>query len=115
MSCHTHTNLPPDEVVRYALAQKERGVDVVKIVNDCATDSQLQDHLNLIFRLKEALGDTPFLLLGSGPKGRILRQIGPQLGVCMYLCAVRHKPGYAQLQPLLRAMRQARDNMIFIP
>lgn len=33
ISSHTHTHLSMDEVLRYANAQKERGADVVKIVN----------------------------------------------------------------------------------
>lgn len=115
MSCHTHTCLPDDEVIRYALVQKERGADVIKIVNECHTEEDFRRSVNLPFKLKDALGDTPFLFLTGGAYGRIIRQIGPQLGVCMYLCAQRHKPGYARLQPMLRAMKQVRDNMIFLP
>lgn len=115
MSCHTHTCLPDEEVIRYALAQKERGADVVKIVNECKTEADYRRALNLPFKLKDALGDTPFLFLTSGVGGRVIRQIGPQLGVCMYLCAVRHKPGFTNLQPLLRAMKQVRDHLIFMP
>ena len=115
MSCHTHACLPDDEIVRYALAQKERGADVVKIVNECPTEEDFRRAVNLPFKLKDALGDTPFLFLAGGAHGRIIRQIGPQLGVCMYLCAPSHKPGYARLQPLLRAMKQVRDHMIYLP
>lgn len=115
MSCHTHACLDDDEIIGYALAQKERGADVIKIVNECPTEEDFRRAVNLPFKLKDALKDTPFLFLCGGSYGRIIRQIGPQLGVCMYLCAQRHKPGYTRMQPVLRAMKQVRDNMIFLP
>lgn len=115
MSSHTHSCLDDDEVIRYALAQKERGADVIKIVNECPTEDDFRRAVNLPFKLKDALGNTPFLFLTGGTGGRVIRQIGPQLGVCMYLCAQSHKPGYTRMQPMLRAMKQVRDNMIFLP
>ena len=115
MSSHTHCYLEPDRVIYYAKAHKMRGADVAKIVNDCGSDQQLRAIVDTTFRLNEELEGLPYLYLCGGSWGRVFRQIGPQLGVCMYLCAQRHKPGYSRMQPTLRSMKQVRDNMIFLP
>ena len=115
ISSHTHTHLCQEDVVRYAQAQKARGADVVKIVNQSNGRDELRESLNTIFRLEKMLGGTPFLFLTGGKDSSILRQTGPLFGVCMYLCAPVHKHGFTRQQPLLRAMRQVRDNMIFLP
>ena len=111
ISTHTHTHLSQDEVVRYALAQKARGADVVKIVNQANGRDQLQESVNTIFSLEKELDGTPFLFLISGDCSSIIRQTGPLYGVCMYLCAPWYRPGYTRQQPLLRSMKQVRDNL----
>lgn len=111
MSSHTHTHLSEAEVVRYAKAQKARGVDVVKIVNLANGRDQLQESVNTIFSLEKELDGTPFLFLTSGDCSSIIRQTGPLYGVCMYLCAPWYRPGYTRQQPLLRSMKQVRDNL----
>lgn len=111
ISSHTNTHLTEAEVVRYALAQKARGADVVKIVNLANGRDQLHESVNTIFGLEKELEGTPFLFLTSGDCGSIIRQTGPLYGVCMYLCAPFYKPGYTRQQPLLRSMKQVRDNL----
>lgn len=113
ISSHTHTHLSREEVLRYALAQKERGADVVKIVNLANGRDQLQESMNTIFSLKKELEDTPFLFLTGGRDSSIIRQTGPLYGVCMYLCAPWYRPGYTRQQPLLRNMKLVRDNLLY--
>lgn len=114
MSSHTHTYLDADTVLQYAHAQKERGADVVKIVNASHTREQLEESVNMIFRLKRELAGTPFLFLTNGAYCRPIRQLGASFGVCMYLCVTDYRPGYSKEQPTLRAMKAIRDNMLFI-
>ena len=115
ISSHTHTHLSMDEVLRYAKAQKERGADVVKIVNQANGREELQESVNCIFQLHKELDGMPFLFLTSGSGSSIIRQTGPLYGVCMYLCAPWYRKGYTRQQPLLRSMKQVRDNLLFWP
>lgn len=114
MSTHTHAFLSEETIIQYALAQKERGADIVKIVHFADTMEQLETNINLLFRLKRELQDTKFLFLANGKCCIPLRQLGPSFGVCMYLCVPQYKPGYSKEQPLLRSMKIARDNLMFL-
>ena len=111
MSSHLHAYLPPDEVLRYARAQKERGVDIVKIVSEAHDEEQRMANIELVLRLKRELGDVPFLFLNCGEYGKTLRQIGPALGVCMYLCLESNPPDGPAIQPLLSEVKAIRDAM----
>ena len=113
ISSHTHTHLTMDEVLLYAHAQKARGADVVKIVNLANGREELQESVNTIFRLQNEMEGTPFLFLTSGSGASIIRQTGPLFGVCMYLCAPWYRKGYTRQQPLLRSMKQVRDNLLY--
>lgn len=114
ISSHTHAFLDEDTVVKYALAQKERGADVVKIVNGSYTREQMEASFNMIFRLKKELGDTKFLFLTNGEYCRPIRQYGPAFGVCMYLCMHEYFVGSGIEQPLLKSTKQIRDNTMFL-
>lgn len=114
ISTHTHAYLDAETISRYAAAQKERGADVVKIVNFAGDRQQLRDNMDMVFRLQRELEGMPFLFLANGACSRPLRQTGPLFGVCMYLCVVQHKPGYSKEQPVLRSMKQIRDNLMFL-
>ena len=114
ISSHTHTHLSIDEVLRYAHAQKERGADVVKIVNFSKSRQELEESMEMIFRLEREMEGTPYLFLANGKTCRPIRQTGPLFGVCMYLCVVSYQTGYSKEQPLLRSMKQIRDNLMFL-
>lgn len=115
ISCHTQAFLGEEELVRIALEQKRRGADIVKIVNRTDTREEMEADFRVIFRLRKELGDTRLLLLANGPYSRPLRQLGPSFGVCTYLCAPEYKPGYSKEQPILSAMKTARDRLMFLP
>ena len=111
MSTHLSRFFPKDEAIAYAKAQKERGVDVVKIVNKTNNEDEMMENLETIHALKKELGDTPYLFLAGGKGGHLVRQMGPALGVCMYLCTTRYFPVTAKQQPKLRSAKAIRDNM----
>ena len=115
ISCHTEAFLGEEELVRIALEQKRRGADVVKIVNRTDNREELETDFRVICRLRRELGDTRLLLLANGPYCRPLRQLGPSFGVCTYLCAPVYKPGYSKEQPILKAMKSIRDQLMFLP
>ena len=112
MSSHTHTHLSEDEAVAYAKAQKERGADVCKIVNFSNTEDEEQENIRAILRIKKEVGGK-FLFLANGEYCHTIRQIGTSLGVCMWLCVQSYKPGTSREQPLLRSMRQVKDNLFY--
>ncbi|MBO5271161.1 MAG: type I 3-dehydroquinate dehydratase, partial [Clostridia bacterium] len=91
ISTHTSRFFTEEEVVSYAKAQMERGADVVKIVSKANTEDEQMEALQTIHRLKKEC-DRPFLFLVGGKYTRLIRQIGPALGVCMYLCVQRYRP-----------------------
>lgn len=115
ISSHTHAHLSADEVLRYAHAQKERGADVVKIVNFSNTRDELNESMEMIFRLEKEMEGTPYLFLTGGKTSGPVRQLGPMFGVCVYLCVVERREGYVKEQPILRVMKQIRDNLVFLP
>ena len=111
MSTHTSRYFDEEEVLAYARAQAERGADVVKIVSKANSEEEQMAALQIIHRLKREL-DRPFLFLVGGSHTRLVRQIGPALGSCMYLCVQRYFPVTAKAQPTLRATKAIRDNML---
>ena len=111
MSTHLSRFFDREEVLSYAKAQKQRGADVVKLVNKTGNEEEMMENLNTIHALKRELEGTPFLFLASGEGGHLIRQIGPALGVCMYLCTVRYRPVTAKQQPKLRSAKAIRDHM----
>ena len=112
MSTHIHDYFDEETTLKIALAQKERGADVVKIVNFARTEDELMANINTVYRLKKELDGTPFLYLANGDKCRLLRQMGARLGVCMYLCVQNYTPVTSKEQPLLRSMKIARDALL---
>ncbi len=111
ISSHFGRFLDEEETLRHAKAQRERGADIVKIVNHSQNEEQQLKNFEIIYRLNKEL-DCPFLHLANGKKSKLLRQMGPALGVCMYLCMNSyHLPQNSKEQPLLRAMHTIRENM----
>ncbi|MBO5897668.1 MAG: type I 3-dehydroquinate dehydratase [Clostridia bacterium] len=108
MSAHFRDYIDTETVMKFALAQKERGVDIVKMVSFAHNEEQMMANINLAQRMKHEL-DCPYLFLNSGACGRLLRQLGPAFGVCMYLCLENYTE--SSLQPLLRTARDIRDAM----
>lgn len=100
-STHTHKFLETEEIIKIALAQKERGADVVKIVSVAENEEELSVSYDNIRQLKLNLKETPFLYLVNGAMHKEIRENGCNKGVCMYLCVNKHKEPYSLEQPLI--------------
>lgn len=111
MSCHVLKFIPAEEVLKIALAQQERGADIVKIVTGAATMEEQVENLRIVTLLKERL-KVPFLYLSSG-KSTLLRRVGIHLGCCMSLCVYEHDAHTTPAQPLLSNAKAVRDEMGF--
>lgn len=111
MSCHVLKFIPAEEVLKIALAQQERGADIVKIVTGAGTPEEQVENLRIVTMLKEHL-KVPFLYL-SGGKSSILRRVGIHLGCCMSLCVYEHDAHTTPAQPLLAHAKAVRDELGF--
>ena len=112
MSCHTNAKLSCEETLKIAHAQKERGVDVVKIVNVTEDISELPECFETILTLKKEIGGK-FLYLCSGPCHKLVRQVGCNAGVFMYLAVQSYGSFDTSLQPRLADIKLIRDHMMF--
>ena len=111
MSSHTMKDISADESVMIAKAQIERGADIIKIVNKAETAASIPVHLSAVQRIT-AMTDKKLLLLVSG-EGQILRYIGANFGVCMYLCVAYHNEIDTKEQPTIAKIRAVRENLPF--
>lgn len=111
ISSHTFKDISADESVMIAKAHIERGADVIKIVNNAESKDRVCEHLTAIQRIT-AMTDKKLLLLVSG-EGQLIRYIGPNFGVCMYLTVAYHGKIDTPQQPLLRRAKAIRDNIRF--
>lgn len=110
MSSHVSKFTPAERVLEIALEHQKRGADICKIVTGAETMEQQLENLKIINMLKEKL-EIPFLFLCVG-ECRILRRIGGELGSCMYLCVHEYDALATPAQPLLKAVKAIRDNII---
>lgn len=111
MSCHTHKDLSIEESLMIAKAQEARGADVIKIVNKAETADSLPKHIETIQTILKQTDKKLLYLLGG--EGRLIRYIGANFGVCMYLCVAYHEALDTKDQPLLKQVKAIRDNVIF--
>lgn len=107
MSSHVHQFTPADEVLRIALAQQERGADIVKIVTGAEDMEQQIENLRITTLLKKELR-VPFLFL-SGGVCNLHRRLGGQLGCCMYLSSQDLDAEKKPLQPFTKDLRAIVD------
>ncbi len=86
ISTHAYKYLPPEEVLRIACLQAERGADIAKIVTNADTEEELRNNFDILFMLKKEVScDTLFLC--NGKKACLHRRFGPIMaGSSMFLC-----------------------------
>ena len=111
MSCHTYKSTTIEENLMIAKAQVERGADVIKIVNNAESADEIPKYIEAIQQIKK-MTDKELLFLVSG-EGRIIREIGPNFGVCMYLCLHSVGPTDTPMQPFIKNIKAIRDNIRF--
>lgn len=109
MSSHVHKFTPADRVLEIALEHQSRGADISKIVTGADTMEQQIENLRITHLLKQNL-KIPFLFLCGG-ECDILRKISGKFGSCMYLCVYEHDDYSICAQPLLKNVKQIRDNL----
>ena len=84
MSTHIFHFVPSEEVLKIALSQQERGVDIVKIVSMANSEEEFMVNLKTTVTLKEKLS-VPSLFLCNGTHCKKHRILGPVLGSDMFL------------------------------
>ena len=111
ISSHTKKSLTLEENLKLARAQAERGADVIKIVNVAQSASEIPVYLDAIQKITAETGKK-LLLLASG-EAKLIRYIGANFGVCMYLCVESHGELDTKEQPTIAKIKAIRDNIIF--
>ncbi len=114
MSTHTNQFMTAEQVLEIALAQQERGVDIVKIVGGANSVEEEMENLRITTILKKEL-KVPFFFLSNGTHTKIHRMIGPQLGCIGYLCVYDHTKTSVVTQPTVAAAKAVRDNLDYMP
>ena len=108
MSSHLSRFFRAEEIYAYAKEQEAREADFLKIVSKSETEEQLMENLIIAAELKNQV-KKPYLFLGNGSHSKLLRLIGPSLGVCMYLCVQHFNPLDFCDQPMMRSAMQIRN------
>lgn len=111
ISSHTSAKLTAEETLKLAMEQADRGADITKIVNDIDGEEDIPECVRTILGLKTTGKNFLYLVRGEGAK--MIRQTGPNLGVCMYLCVQSHGPFDNASQPVLKNIKAVRDHMVF--
>lgn len=111
MSSHTFKSTTLEENLMIAKAHTDRGADIIKIVNTAQSHDEIPKYIDAIQKIT-AMTDKKLLFLVSG-EGQIIRYIGPNFGVCMYLCVESHGILDTPEQPVLKHIKQIRDNIRF--
>jgi 3-dehydroquinate dehydratase len=112
ISSHTQKSLSLEENLNLARSQAERGADVMKIVNVAASPSEIPVYLDAIQKITSEHSGKRLLLLASG-EAKLIRYIGANFGVCMYLCVESHGELDTKEQPTIAKIKAIRDNIIF--
>jgi 3-dehydroquinate dehydratase len=110
MSSHVQKFRTPERVLEMALAQQQRGADVVKIVTGADTKEEELKNLEICHLLKKEL-KVPFLFLSGGAFNKLHRNIGPALGVCMWLCFSNYDETTYVGPPLIQDVIKIKDGL----
>ena len=110
MSSHTGSNLTVEETLHIAKCHEERGADLVKIVNQTDAIEDLPKSFETIIELNKTL-NKKFLYLESGPTQKLVRNLGPQLGVCTYLTCQSYGPFDTPAQPKLTRLKKVIEGL----
>ncbi len=109
MSDHICQFTDYERVLHIAKAMKERGADICKIVVRAENMDEQIENLRIIHKLREEI-DIPLLFLCGG-KCRLVRNLGGELGCCMYLCVEEYDNFSTPAQPLLKNLKMIRDGL----
>ena len=107
MSSHTYKYKSAERILEIALAQQERGADVVKIVVDASSRGEEAEILRATALLKRVLR-VPFMLLCGGSH-HVLRRVGPYFGSCTWLTVLAYDECATKAQPLIADVKALRE------
>lgn len=110
MSSHVHSFREAERVLAIAKAQESRGADIVKIVTGAETPEEELENLAICHLLKQEL-QVPFLFLSGGKYSKLHRNIGPALGVCMWLCFREYDEFTYSGPPLLKNVLKIKQGL----
>lgn len=110
MSSHVYQYREAERVLEMALAQQQRGADIVKIVTGAGSEDEEMKNLEICRLLKKELS-VPFLFLSSGKYSKLHRTLGPAFGVCMWLCFREYDDFTYPEPPLLKNVLQIKQGL----
>ena len=100
MSSHTHRYLPPDEVIKIAKIQEERGADIIKIVTMADSEEEQNSNFEITARLNREISK-PVLFLCGGSYCKRHRLVAPLITNGIFLCVAEQDEFTTPMQPLL--------------
>ena len=103
MSAHVLKYIPCERVLEIALSQQERGADIVKIVTEANSETELMDNIKTSIILTEQLS-VPALFLCNGTHCKKHRILGPVLNNSPFLVVENSYEG--QNQPTIQRARE---------
>jgi len=110
LSSHTRVHLSVEQAVSMGKEMESRGPDFVKLVSvDCSFEDLLET-LQATIALKRALR-VPYIMMSHGDHSKIGRVVCPMLGSMLAFCTQPVSPGGFPLQPPVRAMKAAFENV----
>lgn len=110
MSSHTWIPMTVQQTVDHAKALASRGADMVKIAMVTFTEEEMIETIKATIETKQQL-EVPFLHVCMGQYGKLHRVFAPFLGSAMVLCVQQYTDRAHMEQPLLRATKQAFDQL----
>lgn len=105
-------SLSADQVVAHLKSEAERGADVCKLVSAMLTAADFSAGVEALARLRSSF-DRPYIFLGSGTFGRLLRFNGPSFGCGVEFAVHDFDPSAKYDQPTIRALRQSMDSVLW--
>ena len=105
-------SLSADQVVAHLKSEAERGADVCKLVSAMPTAADFSAGVEALARLRSSF-DRPYIFLGSGTFGRLLRFNGPSFGCGVEFAVHDFDPSAKYDQPTIRALRQSMDSVLW--
>ncbi len=110
LCAHTRVHLSVEEAVSMAKEMEARGADIAKVVSVNTNYEDLLDSMRATLEIKNALG-IPFIMMSHGEHSKIGRVVCPILGSMLAFCTQPLSPGGYPLQPPIRAMKAAWENI----
>jgi 3-dehydroquinate dehydratase len=110
LSAHTRIHLSAERAVSMGQEMESRGPDFIKLVSvDCSYEDLL-DTMKATIDLKKGV-KVPYIMMSHGDHSKIGRVVCPMLGSMLAFCTQPHSPGGFPLQPPIRSMKEAFENV----